>query len=67
MSEYISRWKPVGDDTDDIEKMKVVGGWLFRTRVTSGGEQLLVTSVAMAFVPDPTPPKKETVRIKRRR
>jgi hypothetical protein len=46
-----SVWKVVGEDYDGIEKMKVPGGWLYRTRVTSGGQELSITSVALAFVP----------------
>ena len=64
MSENISQWIPVGEDSDGVERMKVRGGQLYRTLVTSGGEQLLVTSVAMVFVPDPEPRRR--VVIKRR-
>ncbi len=45
--DYESKWKPVGDDTDGTERMKVPGGWLYRTLVISTGQ-----TTALAFVPD---------------
>lgn len=55
-------WIAVGEGVDGIEKMKVPGGWLYRTRVISGPPELLLISVALAFVPSVPQPatKKQT-------
>ena len=61
-----SKWKSVDDDSG-TERMRVPGGWLYARRVTSGGQELSITSVAMTFVPDvPEPELKKKVVIKRR-
>src|SRR5258708_1278886 len=59
-----SVWKTVGEDYDGVERMKVPGGHLYRSRVSSGGPDFSVTSVALAFVPDAseTTSKKKAVR-----
>jgi hypothetical protein len=60
-------WQTVGEEDDDTERMKVSGGWLYRTRVSSGGQEFMFTSVAMTFVPHvPEPDSKGKMVIKRR-
>jgi hypothetical protein len=63
MDEVNSRWQTVGEDFDHIEKLKVAGGYIFRSRITSGGQEHPVTAaVALCFVPsvpDPEPTKKK--------
>jgi hypothetical protein len=57
-----NKWQRINDDTD---RLRVPGGFLYRACATGGGQDLLVTSVALAFVPDasdPTPKKRLVIK-----
>jgi hypothetical protein len=51
-----SKWELVDDERGQTDRLKIPGGWLYRTTVSDRDSD--VVPAAMVFVPDPEKKKK---------